>query len=89
MTNQNEKRQLRKIVKELFYRADKNGDGVLSRQELQDYAEVDVSLKNLIERSIKKVRNVDKLIEQDLEEAFHTFIPISANLVTYKEGIHY
>ena len=48
MTNQNEKRQLRKIVKELFYRADKNGDGVLSKKELMDYAEVDTSLKNHI-----------------------------------------
>lgn len=29
------------------------------------------------------------MIESDLEEPFHCWVPISANFVNYKEGIHY
>jgi len=29
------------------------------------------------------------MIENDLEEPFHAWVPISANFVNYKEGIHF
>ncbi len=29
------------------------------------------------------------MIENDLEEPFHTWVPVSANFVNYKEGIHF
>lgn len=29
------------------------------------------------------------MIENDLEEPFHCWIPVSANFVNFKEGIHY
>jgi hypothetical protein len=29
------------------------------------------------------------MIENDLEEPFYTWVPVSANFVNYKEGIHF
>lgn len=67
-------------VKEIFIFADKNGDGELDRDELFGAAKVNSTLKNLLEESIKSVKKVDKIIENDLEEHFHTWIPMSSNL---------
>ena len=38
MTNQIEKRKLWKVIKALFVRADIDGDGKLSREEIQIFA---------------------------------------------------
>merc|ERR1712150_78885 len=48
-----------------------------------------MQLKNLLEESIKSIRKVDKIIENDLEEHFQTWIPLTNNIVKYKEGIHF
>ena len=37
-------------------------------------------LRGLLEESIRNVKRVDQLIENDLEEPFHCWVPISANL---------
>ena len=35
------------------------------------------------------IRRVDKMIENDLEEHFQVWVPLSSNVVKYKEGIHF
>ena len=60
-----------------------NGDGMLSREELYQAASKNNVLRNLLEESVKNVKKVDKLIENDLEEPFHCWIPVSANLLQF------
>ena len=42
-----------------------------------------------MEESIRNVKMIDEIIENDLEEPFHCWVPVSANFVNYKEGIHF
>lgn len=37
-------------------------------------------LRGLLEESIRNVKRVDQMIENDLEEPFHAWVPISSNL---------
>lgn len=67
-------------VREIFKSNDANGDGLLDREELYEAASKNNVLRNLLEESVKNVKKVDKLIENDLEEPFHCWIPVSANL---------
>lgn len=68
-------------VREIFKSSDVNGDGLLDREELYEAASKNNVLRNLLEESVKNVKKVDKLIENDLEEPFHCWIPVSANLL--------
>jgi len=38
---------------------------------------------------MKAVKKVDKIIENDLEEPFQSWVPISGNIINFKEGIHF
>ena len=67
-------------MKDIFKLADKNGDGVLDKEELYDIASKNTVLRSLIEESVKNVKKIDKIIQNDLEEPFKTWVPISANL---------
>ena len=69
MTTISDKRKLKKIVKDLFDRANETAkDGEINREDVAKMAKNDLQLKRLIESSIQNVRNVGKLIEQDLED---------------------
>jgi hypothetical protein len=89
LASADEKRKLRNIIKEMFINADLDGDGCLNKEEIEIACKNQISLKALINHSVTQVKDVDQIITDDLEEQFHTFIPISASLVTYKEGIHF
>jgi predicted RNA-binding protein associated with RNAse of E/G family len=67
-------------VRQIFRDADQDGNGLLDRDELYEAATKNQMLRNLLEDSINNVQKVDKIIENDLEEPFHTWIPVSANL---------
>ena len=67
-------------MREIFKSNDINGDGLLDREELYEAASKNNVLRNLLEESVKNVKKVDKLIENDLEEPVHCWIPVSANL---------
>lgn len=68
------------LVREIFKSSNRNVDGTLSREEIYEAASKNNVLRNLLEESVKNVKKVDKLIENDLEEPFHCWIPVSANL---------
>lgn len=89
MNTPDEKRRLKVIIKEIFIAADLDGDGLLNKEEISIGCQNNAALKQLIQLSVNQVKDVNKKVQSDLEEQFHTFIPISANLITYKEGIHF
>ena len=68
------------IVRDIFKNSDLNGDGFLDKEELYEGACQSAVLKNLLEESVNNVKKVDKLIENDLQEPFHCWIPVSADL---------
>lgn len=84
-----DKIKLRKIVAQIFRECDTNGDGVLDKEELLEASKNNITLRQLLEESIRNVKDIDQMIENDLEEPFHLWVPVSANFVNYKEGIHY
>jgi hypothetical protein len=48
-----------------------------------------MGFRNLLDESIKNIKKVDKLVENDLEENFNSWIPLANDIVKYKEGIHF
>lgn len=68
------------LVSIIFDAADINGDGVLSQKELFAAAIENKSLKAILEESMRAVKKVDKIIENDLEEPFQSWVPLSGNL---------
>ncbi|KAL4455720.1 hypothetical protein ABPG74_003130 [Tetrahymena malaccensis] len=84
-----DKVKLKGIVRQIFKECDTNGDGVLDKEELYKATSTNTLLLALLDESVKNVKRVDQIIENDLEEPFHCWVPISANFVNYKEGIHF
>ena len=80
---------MKKLIAQIFIEADRNGDGELNREEVLDAARDNAHLRQLLEESIRNVKMIDEIIENDLEEPFHCWVPVSANFVNYKEGIHF
>ena len=54
-----------------------------------DAAKNNIVLRQIMEETFSNVKRIDEIIDNDLEEPFHQFVPVSANFVNYKEGIHY
>lgn len=52
----------------------------MDKDDLYKATSTDTLLVNLLEESVRNVRRVDELIENDLEEPLHCWAPISANL---------
>ena len=77
------KLKLKDIIKEIFKECDLNGDGLLDKEELLKAASNNAFLLQLLDESIQNVKKVDQLIENDLEEPFHSWVPISANLLVF------
>jgi hypothetical protein len=73
----------------IFEQVDKNKDGFIEKAELYAAAVESKHLRAVLEESMKAVKKVDKIIENDLEEPFQSWVPISGNLVNFKEGIHF
>lgn len=84
-----DRQKLRKVIARLFVECDENGDGVLDKQELYSAAKDNITLRQLLEESIRNLKQIDQIIKNDLEEPFHCWVPLSANFVNYKEGIHF
>ena len=80
---------MKKLIAQIFIEAERNGDGELNREEVLDAARDNAHLRQLLEESIRNVKMIDEIIENDLEEPFHCWVPVSANFVNYKEGIHF
>lgn len=66
-----------------------NGDGVLDRAEVLEASKYNIPLRSLLEESIRNVKQIDRIIENDLQEPFNCYVPISSNFANYKEGIFF
>jgi hypothetical protein len=87
--NSNDVQKLKLTVRQMIKEIDQDGDGELNKEELVKAARNNITLRQILEETFQNVRRIDDIIENDLEEPFHQFVPISANFVNYKEGIHY
>ena len=84
-----DKTKLRKIIKRIFDECDTNGDGVLDKLEVLEASKYNIPLRSLLEESIRNVKTIDKIIENDLQEPFNCYVPIASNFANYKEGIYF
>lgn len=73
----------------IFEQVDTNKDGMIEKSELYAAALESKHLRSVLEESMKAVKKVDKIIENDLEEPFQSWVPITGNLINFKEGIHF
>ncbi|KRX00947.1 hypothetical protein PPERSA_09553 [Pseudocohnilembus persalinus] len=71
--NYDDKVKLKEQVRLIFKEADLNGDKVLSKEELQKAVNENSILLGLLKESIKSIQRVDQIIENDLEEPFHSW----------------
>ncbi|CAD8047041.1 unnamed protein product [Paramecium sonneborni] len=81
--------KLKKTIHQIFIECDQNGDGVLDKEEILEASKTNVTLRQLLQQSINDVKQIDKMIENDLKEPFNEWVPASANFINYKEGIFY
>lgn len=68
------------IVNTIFLQADVDRNGTLDKKELLDCAMTNQQLKNIIEESIRSIRRVDKMIENDLEDPYNGWSPMSGGM---------
>lgn len=55
-------------------------EGKMDKKKLLKEMRDNGNLKTLLDQSIKTIQKVDKIIENDLEEHFQTWIPMSNNM---------
>ncbi|CAD8187938.1 unnamed protein product [Paramecium octaurelia] len=89
IVSESDKYQLRQSIKEMIKNCDSNGDGELDKQEILAAASNNAVLRRLLEQTISNVKRIDTIIQNDLEEPFHQFVPATAHFVQQKEGIHF
>jgi len=68
------------IVGTMFDDLDRHRTGFVDKDALLKAALRNKDLKMILEESIKAVKKVDRIIENDLEEPYQTWIPISGNM---------
>ncbi|KAM3135325.1 hypothetical protein pb186bvf_012623 [Paramecium bursaria] len=89
IVNNDDRIKLKKTIQILFEECDMNGDGVLDKNEVLEAAKNNITLRQLLESSVRDVKQIDQLIDNDLHEQFNEWVPASANFVNYKEGVHF
>ena len=63
------------LVNIIFNEADKSRDGKIDKRELYGYALKSQQLQLIVEESIRSIRRIDKIIENDLQEPFNQWAP--------------
>eukprot|EP00347_Sterkiella_histriomuscorum_P010425 403376350 len=74
MVNYEDVSSLKSLVGKLFAMVDKRGTGEITKQEMQYACQNNQQIKDLIEKNVKILKEVDHWIESDLEKPFHTRI---------------
>lgn len=64
----------------IFAEADLDHNWQLEKNELFQYAKKNEALKSIIEESVRSIRKIDKMIENDLDEPFSNWVPLSGSL---------
>jgi len=84
-----DKEKLKRTLTDIFFELDRKRLGYVKKDVAYKAALANPDLKMILEESIRAVKKVDKIIENDLEEPYQTWIPISGNMINFKEGIHF
>jgi Ca2+-binding EF-hand superfamily protein len=84
-----DKMKLKKTIALIFSEVDKMQMGYIEKEKVYWAAIHNKELRRILEESIRAVKKVDRIIENDLEEPYQTWIPISGTMVNFKEGIHF
>lgn len=79
-----EKKKLKQYVKEIFEEYDYDGSGCLDREEMVDACVKDWRIKNLIETTFKRLKNLEKWIDRDFSRKFTTKISFTAGTIRNK-----
>ncbi|CDW78050.1 ef hand domain containing protein [Stylonychia lemnae] len=90
MVNYEDVSSLKSLVKKLFAMVDKRGTGEITKQEMQYACQNNQQIKDLIEKNVKILKEVDHWIESDLEKPFHTRITFTlGNSNSRSKGVYY
>ncbi len=68
------------LVAAMFNDLDKHRTGHVNKETILKVALKNKDLRMIVEESIRAVKKVDRIIENDLEEPYQTWIPISGNM---------
>lgn len=68
------------IVNMIFDEADKMKVGYLEKNKMYWAALNSKEIRMILEESMRAVKKVDRIIENDLEEPYQTWIPISGTM---------
>lgn len=71
---------MKRTLTDIFYDLDRKRLGYVKKEVAYKAALADPDLKMILEESIRAVKKVDRIIENDLEEPYQTWIPISGNM---------
>lgn len=88
-TTAEEKTKVKTYIREIFQRSQLNQRGCMDKKAFVSEYFRHAGLFTSVKENLKAIKSVDKRIENDLEEHFQVWIPISSNIVKYKEGIHF
>lgn len=61
----------------------------IDKNVFYDYSKNFIPQKNQLSESIRQIRKVNKLIENDVQEHFQTWVPLTNKIVKLKEGFHF
>ena len=80
VTDYEDRNRLKTYVNEIFQQFDKTGKGELTMEEMKDACSTNPKIKNLIEKNVKILKDIDNWIESDFARPFTTKISFCAGL---------
>lgn len=75
-----EKARVKSYIKEVCARVQKDARGFFSTFHFEQSCANHIPLINFIQESMAAIKRVDKMIENDLEEHFQVWVPMSSNM---------
>eukprot|EP00347_Sterkiella_histriomuscorum_P002978 403366069 len=80
VTDYEDRNRLKTYVNEIFQQFDKRGNGDLTKEEMKEACSSNPKIKNLIEKNVKILKDIDNWIESDFARPFTTKISFCAGL---------
>jgi len=88
MITEDDKIKLKKTISGMFAPYESAKTGRMDKKELFSVTLRNSELRNLLEECMRTVRTVDRIIDNDLEEPFHSIMPSAGNM-QQQEGCHF
>jgi len=86
-----DRNKLKSYVNEIFLQFDKGKKGELTKEEMKNACQSNQKIKNLIEKNVKILKDIDSWIESDFAKPFRTKISFCAGLSSNSRinGVYY